>query len=76
MATGDWVTAGEPQLSVAETALHAPTVPAQEASALTVWFTGQVITGSVTSFKVTVNEQSAVLPFPSSAVSVTVSTSL
>ena len=44
----------------------------QLAFALTVAFAGQVIVGAVTSFKVTVKAQVAVLPLPSLAVKVTV----
>ena len=48
----------------------------QLAFAFTVAFAGQVIVGAVTSFKVTVKAQVAVLPLPSFAVNTTVWTLL
>jgi hypothetical protein len=76
-AEGDCVTVGFAlQLSPIEVGVYAPTTPAQLVLAAMVTFAGQVILGGVTSFKVTVNEQVAVFPFPSLAVSVTVSKSL
>jgi hypothetical protein len=74
---GLWVTVGlAAQLSLTATGACDPTTPVQFASAATVILAGQVILGGVTSFKVTVKLQLAVLPLPSLAVKVTVSTSL
>lgn len=71
-ATGLWVTAGDGlQLSFKVAAVRAPTAPWQLALAATVAFGGQVIVGSVTSFKVTVRVHVEVFPLPSLAVKVT-----
>ncbi len=64
------------QLSLTAAGACDPTTPAQLASAATVVLAGQVILGGVTSFKVTVKVQLAVLPLPSLAVRVTVCTKL
>ena len=64
------------QLSLTAKGECVPIVPLQLPSAATVVLAGQVMPGLVTSFKVTVKVQNCVLPLPSLAVRVTVSTSL
>src|ERR1043165_2613031 len=60
------------QLSVATGALYLTTAPQIPGSVFTEIFAGQVITGGWVSFTVTVNEQVAVFPLTSFAVTVTV----
>jgi len=77
VGAGDCATVGFAlQLSLKVAGVYAPTTPAQLAFAAIVTFAGQVMVGGVTSFNVTVKVQLAEFPFPSFAVSVTVSTSL